>query len=91
MAPANNQIAVARSGESWLRWIHFSYLLIGIFAEDVPDDHYGFLDDVIDFSLDEIQQGAHAALSGLLWEGEGKRVRSSHGLDPATDTAATHP
>ncbi len=41
--------------------------LVGVFAEDVPDDHNGFLHDVIDLSLDEVQQSANTALSRLLY------------------------
>lgn len=52
------------------------HLLVGILPEDVPDDHNGLLDNVVDLGLDEIQQGAHAALCGLLW-GKGKKQRGS--------------
>lgn len=42
------------------------HVLVGIFAEDVPDDHDGLLHHIVDLGLDEVQQGAHTALSRLL-------------------------
>lgn len=44
------------------------HLLVGVFAEDVPDDHDGLLHHIVDLGLDEVQQGAHTALSRLLTE-----------------------
>lgn len=41
--------------------------LVGVFAEDVPDDHNGLLHNVIDLSLDEVQQSANTALRRLLY------------------------
>lgn len=41
--------------------------LVGVFAEDVPDDHNGLLHNIIDFGLDEVQQGANTTLSWLLY------------------------
>lgn len=38
------------------------HLLVGVFAEDVPDDHDGLLHHIVDLGLDEVQQGAHTAL-----------------------------
>ena len=43
-----------------------SHVLVGVLAEDVLDDHDGFLDHVVDLGLDEIEQRAHAALGRLL-------------------------
>lgn len=42
-------------------------LLVRILAEDVPNDNNGLLDDIVDLGLNEVQQGANAALSRLLW------------------------
>ena len=39
------------------------HLLVGVLAEDVPDDHYSLLDHIVDLGLDQVQQGAHTALS----------------------------
>lgn len=41
--------------------------LVGVFAEDIPDDHNGLLHNIIDFGLDEVQQGANTTLSWLLY------------------------
>lgn len=43
------------------------HLLVGVLAEDVLDDHDGFLNHVVDLGLDEIKQRAHTALCRLLW------------------------
>ena len=42
------------------------HVLVGILAEDVPNDHDGLLHHVVDLGLDEVQQRAHAALRRLL-------------------------
>ena len=42
------------------------HVLVGIFAENVPNDHDGLLDDIVDLGLDEVQQGADTALGRLL-------------------------
>ena len=36
-------------------------VFVGIFAENVLDDDDGFLDDVVDFSLDQIEQSRDAS------------------------------
>lgn len=41
--------------------------LVGVLAEDVPDDNNGLLDDIVDLGLNEVKQGAHTALGRLLW------------------------
>ena len=41
-------------------------ILVGVLAEDVPDDHNSFLDHIVDLGLDQVQQGADTALSWLL-------------------------
>lgn len=41
-------------------------LLVGVLAEDVPDDHNSLLDHIVDLGLDQIQKGADTALSRLL-------------------------
>lgn len=46
------------------------HILVGVLAEDVLDNHDGFLDHVVDLGLDEIKQSAHTALCRLLWEEE---------------------
>lgn len=46
------------------------HILVGVLAEDVLDNHDGFLDHIVDLGLDEIEQRAHTALCRLLWEGE---------------------
>jgi hypothetical protein len=33
-----------------------AFVLVGVFAEDVADDHGGFLDDVRDFGVDELEE-----------------------------------
>lgn len=38
-------------------------LLVGVLAEDVPNDHNGLLDHVVDLGLDQVQQSADTALS----------------------------
>ena len=43
-----------------------SHVLVGILAEDVPNDHDGLLNHIVDLGLDEVQQRADAALRGLL-------------------------
>lgn len=42
------------------------HLLVGILAEDVLNDHNGFLNHIVDLGLDEIKQCAHTALCRLL-------------------------
>lgn len=42
------------------------HLLVGVLAEDVLNDHNGFLDHIVDLGLDEIKQCAHTALCRLL-------------------------
>lgn len=44
------------------------YVLVGIFAEDVLDDHNGLLHHIVDLCLDKVQQCADAALCRLLTE-----------------------
>lgn len=39
------------------------YILVGVLAEDVPDDHNSLLNHVVDLGLDQVQQGADTALS----------------------------
>jgi hypothetical protein len=46
------------------------HLLVGVLAEDVLNDHNGFLNHIVDLGLDEIKQCAHTALCRLLWEKE---------------------
>lgn len=46
------------------------HILVRVLAEDVLDDHNGFLDHVVDLGLDEVEQRAHTALCRLLWEEE---------------------
>lgn len=41
-------------------------ILVGVLAEDVPNDHNSLLDHVVDLGLDQVQQGADTALSWLL-------------------------
>jgi len=53
-------------------------VLVRVLAEDVPDDHDGLLDHVVDLGLDQVQQGADAALSGLL-ERNGAEASCHHG------------
>lgn len=38
-------------------------ILVGVLAEDVPNDHNSLLDHVVDLGLDQVQQGADTALS----------------------------
>lgn len=46
----------------------FFSVLVRVLAEDVPDDHNGFLHHIVDLGLDQVQQGADASLSRLLKE-----------------------
>lgn len=55
------------------------HVLVGVLAEDVLDDHDGFLHHIVDLGLDEIQQRAHTALCRLLW-GEEMWARPLHPL-----------
>lgn len=41
-------------------------LLVGVLAEDVPDDHNSLLNHIVDLSLDQVQQSADTALGRLL-------------------------
>lgn len=57
------------------RWgFFFHSVLVGVLAEDVPDDHNGLLHHVVHLCLDQVQQGADATLSRLLE----KKNHSSH-------------
>lgn len=38
-------------------------VLVGVLAEDVPDDYNGLLNHVVDLGLDQVQQGADTTLS----------------------------
>ena len=61
-------------------------LLVGVFAEDVLNDHDGLLDNVVDLGLDEVQQGADTALCGLLTHtkgGEREGERDTGQSEPA--------
>lgn len=42
------------------------HVLVRVLAEDVLDDHDGFLDHIVDLGLDEVEQSAHTALCRLL-------------------------
>lgn len=53
------------------------HVLVGVLAEDVLNDHNGFLDHIVDLGLDEIKQCAHAALCRLLC---GKKRQRGQGL-----------
>lgn len=39
------------------------HALVGVLAEDVLDDNDGLLHHIVDFGLDEVEQGADTALS----------------------------
>lgn len=41
-------------------------VLVGVLAEDVPDDHNGLLHHVVDLCLDQVQQSADTTLGRLL-------------------------
>lgn len=43
-----------------------SNILVWVLAENVPDDHNSLLDHIVDLGLNQVQQGADAALSRLL-------------------------
>lgn len=49
-------------------------LLVGVLAEDVPDDHNSLLNHIVDLSLDQVQQSADTALCRLL---KGNRTKTS--------------
>lgn len=49
-------------------------LLVGVLAEDVPDDHNSLLNHIVDLSLDQVQQSADTALGRLL---TGNRTETS--------------
>lgn len=53
------------------------HLLVGVLAEDVFNDHNGFLDHIVDLGLDEIKQCAHTALCRLLC---GKKRQSGYSV-----------
>lgn len=53
------------------------HVLVGVLAEDVLNDHNGFLDHIVDLGLDEIKQCAHTALCRLLC---GKKRQCRQGL-----------
>lgn len=37
-------------------------VLVGVLAEDVPDDHNGLLHHIVDFGLDQVQQSTDTTL-----------------------------
>lgn len=49
-------------------------LLVGVLAEDVPDDHNSLLNHIVNLSLDQVQQSADTALCRLL---KGNRTETS--------------
>lgn len=58
--------------------------LVWVLAENVPDDHNGLLDHIVDLGLDQVQQGADAALSRLL----GEEHDVSHRIKKKTHTCS---
>lgn len=53
-------------GQGKLHTKHKRNLLVGVLAEDVLDDHNGFLYHIIDLGLNEVKQCADTTLCRLL-------------------------
>lgn len=53
-------------GQGKLHTKHKRNLLVGVLAEDVLDDHNGFLHHIIDLGLNEVKQCADTTLCRLL-------------------------
>ena len=54
-------------------------ILVGIFPKDVLDDHNSFLDNIIDFGLDQIQKSRYTSFCGL-FHFDGASADSPNGL-----------
>lgn len=63
------------------------HALVGVLAEDVLDDDDGLLHHVVDLGLDEVQQGADAALRRLLLGGVRSAMPSHPHHTPACPQA----
>lgn len=68
------------------------HALVGVLAEDVLDDDDGLLHHVVDFGLDEVEQGADAALGRLLRRDTvSQQRRSSQSLRCPSHTPSSLP
>lgn len=54
--------SLSRTGSNHPRLGGSRHALVRVLAEDVLDDDYGLLHHIVDFGLDEVEQGADAAL-----------------------------